>query len=105
MRIHEDSGLQPERTVLAWNRTTVSLAVCSAILLRWTNFYGIFALLPVVILSGMAIFILFTQRVRYERQAIGLADNKLPPNIVGVVSLTVTLLAFGAAGIVFVFID
>ncbi|BAU94459.1 hypothetical protein N24_0197 [Corynebacterium suranareeae] len=105
MRFHDDPGLQPERTVLAWNRTTVSMAVCSAILLRWTNFYGVFTLLPVVLLSAMAIVILFTQRVRYERQAVGLVDNKLPPNIIGVVSLTATLLIFGVVGIVFVFID
>lgn len=105
MRLHDDPGLQPERTILAWNRTTVSLAVCSAILLRWTYFYGAVALIPVLGLIGMAVFILVTQRLRYERQAVGLAANQMSPNFIGVVSLTLTMLAFGAAGLLFVLFD
>ncbi|ALC04620.1 putative membrane protein [Corynebacterium deserti GIMN1.010] len=104
-RLHEDPGLQPERTILAWNRTTVSLAVCSAILLRWTPHYGAATLIPVLGLIGLAVFILVTQRMRYERQALGIATNKVPANIIGVVSLSLTMLAFGVAGIFFVLTD
>ncbi len=100
--IHGDPGLQPERTILAWNRTTVSLAVCSAILLRWTGFYGSAVLVPVVGLLFLAMFILFTQRIRYQRQVTGLVSDATPPNLTGVATLSSTLVIFGAIGIFFV---
>ncbi|NLZ56944.1 MAG: DUF202 domain-containing protein [Corynebacterium sp.] len=100
--LHNDPGLQPERTILAWNRTTVSLAVCTAVILRWANFYGAAILIPVALLVALTMFILVTQRIRYQRQALGLASEMLPPNLIGVVTMTLTLLLFGAAGIFFV---
>lgn len=87
---------------MAWNRTTVSMAVCSAILLRWMSFYGPLVFFPVAALILLAVFILVTQRVRYQRQAQGIAHEEMRPNIIGVVSLTSTLLLFGVCGIVFV---
>lgn len=100
--LHNDPGLQPERTILAWNRTTVSLAVCTAVILRWTSFYGATILIPVAFLVALAMFILVTQRIRYRRQAVGLASEMVPPNLIGVVTLTLALLLFGATGIFFV---
>lgn len=100
--LHDDPGLQPERTILAWNRTTVSLAVCTAVILRWTSYYGAAILIPVVFLVALAMFILVTQRLRYQRQARGLASELVPPNLIGVATLTSTLLAFGTTGLFFV---
>lgn len=100
--LHNDPGLQPERTILSWNRTTISLALCTAVILRWANFYGAAILIPVVFLMGLAMFILVTQRIRYTRQARGLANEQVPPNLIGVATLTLTVLAFGATGIFFV---
>lgn len=100
--LHNDPGLQPERTILAWNRTTVSLAVCTAIILRWTNVYGATILIPVGFLVVLSLFILVTQRLRYQQQALGLARERVPPNLIGVVTMTATLMLFGAAGIFFV---
>lgn len=39
-RPHGDPGLQPERTVLAWGRTTLTLVTASAIFLRWIPEHG-----------------------------------------------------------------
>lgn len=100
--LHSDPGLQPERTTLSWTRTTISLAVCTAVLLRWTNFYGAAILIPVMILVGLAMVILITQRIRYARQSLGISREQMPPNLLGVGALTLTMLAFGAAGIFFV---
>lgn len=83
----------------------MSLAVSSAILLRWSNFYGAAALIPVVGLMLMAMVILITQRVRYIRQSTGLVRNRVPPNFIGVFTLTATMLAFGVAGMIFVLTD
>lgn len=100
--LHNDPGLQPERTILSWNRTTISMAVCTAVLLRWASFYGAAILVPVVLLISLATLILVTQRIRYTRQSRGLAQEHVPPNVIGVAALTFTALVFGATGIFFV---
>ncbi|ANE03069.1 DUF202 domain-containing protein [Corynebacterium crudilactis] len=103
--LHSDPGLQPERTILAWNRTTVSMAVCTAVILRWTNFYGAAILIPVAFLVGLAMFILVTQKFRYHRQSLGLANETISPNLIGVTTMTLTLLLFGGAGVFFVVVN
>ncbi|MEX5259689.1 DUF202 domain-containing protein [Kocuria sp. CPCC 205263] len=61
---HDDPGLQPERTILAWGRTVLALITAAAICLRWISHHGPFvlALFTVAVITGTAIYL--TQRTR-----------------------------------------
>lgn len=74
---HEDPGLQPERTILSWGRTTLSLFVVGAVFLRWLPHYGMPILLLVLVSAGGALAIYATQRRRYGRRARGIAEERL----------------------------
>lgn len=92
-RAHDDPGLQPERTVMSWGRTTLSLFVVSAVFLRWMPHYGLPILLLVVVAAGGALAIYTTQRRRYHLRARGIAAGRFAADAVAV---------FSTAGAVFV---
>lgn len=96
---HGDPGLQPERTVLSWTRTTVALALVSSVLLRWAWVYGPWVFLLVMILTGLSGGIYLTQGTRYRRGVRGLVEEAVPPKAGAVLTLTGTLLLLGAASI------
>lgn len=92
-RAHDDPGLQPERTVMSWGRTTLSLFVVSAVFLRWMPHYGLPVLLLVLLAAGGALAIYATQRRRYRIRAQGIAAGRIAADAVAV---------FWTAGSVFV---
>lgn len=69
-RMHGDTGLQPERTILAWGRTMMALVAVSAIFLRWLPHHGlpILALFAVAVSAAAAINL--TQRRRYSTRLL-----------------------------------
>lgn len=100
MRIqHNDPGLQPERTSLAWTRTSVSLVIASMILLRWSEVYGIWIFPLIVFLALLSSGIYFTQRFRYRIRVDGFLREAAQPGIGSVLLLTAALLIFGTVGI------
>ena len=42
--LHHDDGVQPERTVLSWNRTGVSLLLIALLTTRWLDDHAVSAL-------------------------------------------------------------
>lgn len=100
-RPHHDAGLQPERTVLAWTRTTVSFLVASGILLKWTPQFGWPVLVVVGVLAAVALLILARQRLRYARSARGISKGSAFANVRAVAATTACLLGIGVAEIVF----
>ncbi|MBZ8177783.1 DUF202 domain-containing protein [Corynebacterium poyangense] len=99
---HEDPGLQPERTALAWTRTTVSFCVASAMLLRWARVLGVHSFWIVALLIGVILCLNLSQRRRYLRHNHGLKTGSTQANIVGVLSLTSISLFLGLCSILLV---
>lgn len=90
-----DPGLQPERTVFAWNRAMVSFLVVSAVFLRWLPHYGIGMILLIAVSSSMALGILLSQRARYRRMALWVKHEKVQADVVAALMTTLALCALG----------
>jgi uncharacterized membrane protein YidH (DUF202 family) len=96
---HHDAGLQPERTLLAWRRTLLSMLAVSSLFLRWVPYHGAFAfgLIGVALLAVAAIWL--GQWRRYRISAQGINDNRTPAALVEVLTLSLTCAALGALGL------
>lgn len=101
-RPHTDPGLQPERTVLSWTRTVVSLMILGALLLRWSSNFPSIIYGVIAAMTFLATIIYFTQRRRYARAGLGIANERIEPSVGSVCMLTATMFLFGAAGLVLV---
>jgi uncharacterized membrane protein YidH (DUF202 family) len=96
---HRDPGLQPERTSLAWGRTTLAMVVAAAIFLRWTPHHGLFTGVLIALTLLAALVINGTQRVRYHRAVHGIANETIHADVVAVLFTSLTVVALGALGI------
>lgn len=103
-RFHEDPGLQPERTVLSWGRTTLALCIAAAIFLRWLPTHGPFVLALFGLAVCTAIGIYATQRARYRRGSIGISNEHVEPDAVAVVVTTIAVAALGVLGLITVLV-
>lgn len=97
--LHEDPGLQPERTALAWGRTLLTLLVVSALFVRWMPYHGAFVgtLLAVSLLTAGAIWL--TQQRRYIRSANGLDQGHIQANLTSVIGMAASVCVLGALGL------
>ncbi|MEX5297452.1 DUF202 domain-containing protein [Kocuria sp. CPCC 205292] len=96
---HEDPGLQPERTVLAWGRTVLALITAAAVCLRWVSHHGPFvlALFAVAVLTGTAVYL--TQRARYARSSSGITAERVAADVRGVLGVTAATVVLGCLGL------
>lgn len=92
---HDDPGLQPERTSLAWGRTMLSLITVSAVFLRWLPHHGLPILALFTMSSAASAAIYLTQRQRYNASSTGISQEKFQPNITGVLWTGFTCAALG----------
>lgn len=97
---HQDPGLQPERTALAWGRTMMTLCTAAAVYLRWLPTHGVFVLCLFVVALCLAGGIYATQRRRYRRAATGIAGERLTPDAVAVGLTAGACVVLGALGLV-----
>lgn len=96
---HDDPGLQPERTALAWGRTVLALITAAAICLRWISHHGPFVLVlfAVAVITGTAIYL--TQRSRYTRASFGITAERVAADVPGVLGLAAVTVLLGSLGI------
>lgn len=96
---HQDPGLQPERTALAWGRTALALVVAAAIFLRWMPHHGWFAGTLVALALATAVAIHFTQKRRYRLGSAGISAEAGQPNTAAALALSLAVVLLGAVGI------
>jgi hypothetical protein len=97
--LHEDPGLQPERTSLAWGRTLLTMITVSALFLRWMPYHGAFvgALIAVSLITALGIWT--TQQRRYTRSASGLKSGRIHAHALSILWLGTSVSVLGALGL------
>lgn len=101
-RGHQDPGLQPERTVMSWGRTTLSLFVVSAVFMRWMHHYGPSILILVAVGAIGALTIYATQRRRYSTRTRGIADERLEADVAAIFWTAGAVMILGVLALVVV---
>ena len=92
---HDDPGMQPERTALSWTRTSLSLMVVAATMVRWSGEFPAVILVLATVMFGLALVIVLDGRARYVRGVRGIAGEAMTPNIAPVAVVTVCMVIFG----------
>ena len=97
--VHNDPGLQPERTDLAWRRTALTLITAACIFLRWMPHYGWFAGTLVAASLLVALGITVTQRRRYHRAASGIGGTAMTANVRSTAAIAGSVMVLAGLGI------
>lgn len=97
---HDDPGLQPERTLLAWRRTLLTLIGVCTLFLRWIPPFGWVALLPVIFSLMAGLLIQIGLNARYRKSARGITHERIPPPLLEVAVLGCTVMVLSLVGIV-----
>jgi uncharacterized membrane protein YidH (DUF202 family) len=95
---HDDPGLQPERTLLAWRRTLLTLIGVCTIFLRWIPHFAVMALLPIIVSLIISLLIQIALNARYRKSARGLRNERVPPPLREVLVLSGTVIVLALVG-------
>ncbi|PVZ19643.1 MULTISPECIES: DUF202 domain-containing protein [unclassified Pseudomonas] len=98
-RGHADLGLQPERTLLAWRRTLLSLAGASLLFLRWVPHHGVFAYALVALALCTAGGIWLGLQGRYRASVRGISENRAVAPLAQILALGLACMCMGGLGI------
>lgn len=95
----QDTGLQAERTLLAWRRTLLSLLAVGALFLRWIPLQGRFALGLIAVALVAVLGIWLGQWRRYRVSIRGISENRTPAPLREVAALGLACGLLGALGL------
>ncbi|AXM99096.1 DUF202 domain-containing protein [Pseudomonas plecoglossicida] len=70
-----DTGLQPERTTLAWKRTHILLVLVACLALRSLQHHPMLSLVVITLAGLMALLIVVQQGSCYRRARLGIAQQ------------------------------
>lgn len=90
---------------MSWGRTSLAYLVAAAVMLRWAPHYGAAVIVVAGGLMVVSLLIYATQQRRYRRAALGVQSEQLTVSAGPVVGLTLSTVALGVAGLVFVAAD
>ena len=96
---HNDPGVQPERTDLAWGRTTLSMVAAAAIFLRWLPHHGWFASTLVAAAVVTALAINLTRKRRFNRAVHGIQRGRMAPDVASTAAVAAMVVILSAMGI------
>lgn len=96
---HNDAGLQPERTHLAWGRTALSLVVTATFFLRWLPHHGIVILTLVAAALGSALAITVSHNRRFRRAVDGINSESMNPDATSAALMSASIAVLAAVGI------
>ncbi|NNG20367.1 DUF202 domain-containing protein [Naumannella sp. ID2617S] len=95
VQLHQDPGLQPERTNLAWSRTGMALVLVGLLHLRFVGHFGPVVLPVLGIVGVVALVTSMTGRRRYRRRVRGIREESLQPAARSVLLLGGSVLLLG----------
>lgn len=96
---HDDPGLQPERTDLAWGRTTLSMVVAAAIFLRWLPHHGVLVGALVAAAVVIALAINLTRKRRFHRAVYGIQQEGTAPDITSTAAIATSVVLLSVLAI------
>lgn len=104
MSVYPDPGLQPERTTLAWGRTSLALVVTGSILLRWAHVHGPLVVILAVLTVLVSAVLHSTQRRKYNRMRRGIAEELIYADVSSVLWLCVgtSTVALGGLAVIWI---
>jgi uncharacterized membrane protein YidH (DUF202 family) len=95
MSVIADPGLQVERTLLAWVRTQIALAMFAGLTLHWLDLHHASALIMALLPLAISLTLYCGQRRRYQRQLAMLITEQGEPSLLPVMSLGLGVSALG----------
>jgi uncharacterized membrane protein YidH (DUF202 family) len=95
---HGDAGLQPERTDLAWGRTTMAMVVAAAVFLRWMPHHGWFVgtLVAAAVITAVAINL--TRKRRFGRAVHGITEESMAPDAASTAAVAASVVVLALLG-------
>lgn len=96
---HGDAGLQPERTAMAWERTTLTMVVAATVFLRWMPHHGLFVCTIVAASAVTALAINFGRKRRFRRAVQGINQEVLTPDVASTTAVAGSVFVLAGLGI------
>lgn len=100
--LHDDPGLQPERTLLAWSRTTLAVAAVGLLALRLGVQNGVDVSAIVLVVIGMVLLVVANQTRRHRRNVIGITIGRVEPSSSAVLGVGIGSLLLGLTTLVLI---